>query len=182
MISLLTYLPPGCQRTPPGPIRAGTPPEVVPVTQTDATDAPRILCESLIGRLGTCLENEPYVVPISFVWHEGSIYFHSSADGRKYRTLVENPRVCLEVDEAEFVPDEDPCRLHFDYRSAIAWGRARVVSEDDERLNALRRLCEKYAPGSGERLSAGKVAGYDNLAVIAIDVDALTTRQNPPGE
>jgi len=146
------------------------------------TDPPPILLEGRVGRLGTSREDEPYVVPISFVWHDGIIYFHGSRSGRKMTNLQQNPRVCLEVDESEFVPGDDPCKLHFTYRSAIARGRARLVHDPDERLRALRLLSNKYAPGTGDSLTPGIVAGYENLAVIAIDVDVVTARQDPPKE
>ncbi len=146
----------------------------------DHRHPPRLLREGRIGRLGTCLEGEPYVVPLSFVWHEGTIYFHGSRHGRKMTSLERNPRVCLEVDEAEFAGGEDPCTLHWHYESVIAWGRARVVIDEAERLDALRRLAEKYAPGTGERLTPARISEWKNLAVVAIDTDVVTRKLDPP--
>ena len=51
-----------------------------------------------IGRLG-CVDNgEPYVVPINYVFEDGSIYSHS-LPGRKIDAMRAHPRACLQVDE-----------------------------------------------------------------------------------
>lgn len=51
------------------------------------------------GRLGLCLEGEPYVVPVAYGYAHGKIYFHSAGKGRKLDFIRGNSRVCFEVDE-----------------------------------------------------------------------------------
>jgi hypothetical protein len=51
------------------------------------------------GRLGLCLGNEPYVVPVAYGYEQGVLYFHSAKQGRKIELMNKNNRVCFEVDE-----------------------------------------------------------------------------------
>lgn len=132
-----------------------------------------------IGRLGLCREGEPYVIPISFVYDDGRIFFHGSKEGKKMEFIAANPRVCIEVDEAEFVDVEDPCKLHFNYRSAVAYGKARVLEETGEMLEGLRLLVDKYSPGKGELLTRDRVEDYSDLAVVEISVEEITEKRDP---
>ena len=50
-------------------------------------------------RLGLCLENEPYVVPVAYGYEQGKIYFHSARRGKKLDFIRKNDRVCFQVDE-----------------------------------------------------------------------------------
>jgi len=51
-----------------------------------------------VGRLACARDNQPYVVPIYFVFHRDHIYAFTSL-GQKVEWMRTNPRVCLEVDE-----------------------------------------------------------------------------------
>ena len=60
-----------------------------------------LLSSARYGRLGLSREDQPYVVPMSFVYHEGKIYLHSRGMGRKVQYAAENPRICFQVDHLE---------------------------------------------------------------------------------
>jgi len=138
-----------------------------------------VLRECEVGRLGTCVGGVPYVVPLSFVYDGGRIFFHGSAEGRKMREIAENPRVCFEVDIAEMMPADDPCKFNYRYRSVIASGRARVVKEQSRKAEALRLLVEKYAPGKGKGLTEEKIRGFGNLAVVEITIEDMVGKRSP---
>ncbi|MFC1545076.1 pyridoxamine 5'-phosphate oxidase family protein [Gemmatimonadota bacterium] len=131
------------------------------------------------GHLAMCRDDEPYMVPISFVWNEGRIFFHGSTSGKKMDFISANPRVCFVVQDSELVPGPDPCKLHFSYRSTLAYGFARIVDDIDEQVEALRLLAEKYSPGSGHLMNRQRVESYDDLAIIEMKVDEITSREEP---
>jgi hypothetical protein len=138
-----------------------------------------VLREGEVGRLGTCAGGAPYVVPLSFVYDGGRIFFHGSAEGKKMRDIAENPRVCFEVDIAEMIPADEPCNFNYRYRSVIANGRARIIMEQSRKVEALRLLVEKYAPGKGNRLTEEKVRGFGNLAVVEITIEDMVGKRSP---
>lgn len=104
-----------------------------------------ILDKALYGRLGLALDGQPYVVPVSFVYHRDKVYFHSAPTGRKMATLAANPRVCFQVDdEVTLIARDKGCTMTWHFYSAHVFGRARVVEEADLRLEALQALVSKY--------------------------------------
>jgi nitroimidazol reductase NimA-like FMN-containing flavoprotein (pyridoxamine 5'-phosphate oxidase superfamily) len=132
-----------------------------------------------VGRLGTCVDSEPYVVPLSFVYHEGKILFHGARLGKKMGNIARNPRVCFEVDEGEVIPADEPCNFSYRYRSVIASGMARIIVDPSEMVEAFRFLVEKYAPGKGADLTEERVRSFKNLAVVEIMIDEMVGKKSP---
>ena len=61
----------------------------------------RVLKKYSYGRLGLAFQNESYVVPVSYGYDQGRIFFHSAKQGKKVDFIKNNSRVCFEVDEYE---------------------------------------------------------------------------------
>jgi hypothetical protein len=68
---------------------------VVPISQEECRE---LLKRTTIGRLGCSLNNQPYVVPVSFAYEPEFVYVFSTL-GKKIEWMRQNPKVCLEVDE-----------------------------------------------------------------------------------
>jgi nitroimidazol reductase NimA-like FMN-containing flavoprotein (pyridoxamine 5'-phosphate oxidase superfamily) len=89
-----------------------------------------LLSEKRIGRLGCCVDDEPYVIPINYLFDGVYIYIHS-LPGRKINALRNNPRACLQVDE---IVDA------YNWRSVIAYGNYEEITDADERERILADL------------------------------------------
>jgi nitroimidazol reductase NimA-like FMN-containing flavoprotein (pyridoxamine 5'-phosphate oxidase superfamily) len=144
----------------------------------DKAEVEEMLMGAEVGRLATCVNDEPYVVPLSFVYRDGRIIVHGAAEGRRMENIARNPRVCFEVDEAELMPSDDPCKYNYRYRSVVASGRAMVIEDPGARLEALRLLVEKYAPGKGGMLTPERLRG-SRLALVEIEVYEMVGKRSP---
>jgi nitroimidazol reductase NimA-like FMN-containing flavoprotein (pyridoxamine 5'-phosphate oxidase superfamily) len=138
-----------------------------------------ILLEKLVGRLGTSLNNTPYVVPMNYAYKAGKIYLHTHKDGKKVKDIQANPRVCFEVDDGEMIDAEDPCSFSWSYHSVIANGIARIITDPTEKLAALKIISNKYSFGKGDRLDLKTIEKYKDLWIIEISVDEMTGKKNP---
>jgi len=147
----------------------------------DREEMESFLREVEIGRLGTCVDGKPYVVPLSFAYHKGKIVFHCAKRGKKLDNIAKNPQVCFEVDMGEVILDEKPCRFSVRYKSVIAYGTARVYNDPDKMIEVLRLIVDKYAKkGMSSQLTKEDVLRYENLAVVEITVDEMTGKKSPP--
>ena len=123
-----------------------------------------------------CDDGLPYGVPLSFVLSGNAIYFHCAAEGQKLDNIMHDSRVCLTaVASAQTLPD----RFSVRYESAMAFGTAHIVYGEDERIAALRRLCQKYAPQKTEE----ELAAYMNTlivhtTVIRLDVEYISGKSS----
>lgn len=59
-----------------------------------------ILASTRLGRLACVRENQPYIVPIYFVYDEHYLYSFTTL-GQKIEWMRANPLVCVELDEVE---------------------------------------------------------------------------------
>jgi nitroimidazol reductase NimA-like FMN-containing flavoprotein (pyridoxamine 5'-phosphate oxidase superfamily) len=146
----------------------------------DKKEIEEILTHATIGRLGTCANGEPYVVPLIFAYNNGKIVFHCSKKGKKLNNIVENSRVCFEVDSGMIIPNEKACGFSVNYKSVIAYGNAIIQNDPHKMLEALRQLTEKYASKeAGNQLTLDIVSSYDSLAVVEIKVHDMKGKKNP---
>ena len=65
----------------------------------DPDEMQRLLKKYSHGRLGLAFQNEPYVVPVSYGYDQGRIFFHSDKQGKKVDFMRRNNKLCFEVDE-----------------------------------------------------------------------------------
>jgi nitroimidazol reductase NimA-like FMN-containing flavoprotein (pyridoxamine 5'-phosphate oxidase superfamily) len=138
-----------------------------------------ILRENDVGRLATSVDDQPYVIPINYVYFDGKVFFHSHKDGAKMRNISKNPRVCFEVDSGEIVKSEKPCDYAWKYLSVIVRGKASLISDPGRRLMVLKRLSDKYARGKGKMLTAEDLEKNPQLVLVEINVDEMTGKKSP---
>lgn len=88
----------------------------------------------------------PYVVPMNFGYSDGCLILHGAMGGKRLRILSENPKVCFQVAlNTEVVRDEsNPAEFSMKYRSVTGFGTARIISEIEEKREALKILMHHY--------------------------------------
>ena len=117
-------------------------------------------------------EGYPYAVPVSFVYEDGKIYFHStSSTSHKIDSIVKNPRVsfCVVLQD-QIVPQE----FNTLYRSAIAFGKARILSEADDIKHGIMCILNKYSKDYIDSGLAYRDAEDGNFCVVEIEIEHMT--------
>lgn len=51
-----------------------------------------------ILRLGLCVENQPYIIPVNYGYLDKQFFVHCAKEGRKLDMIALNPNVCIEID------------------------------------------------------------------------------------
>ena len=116
----------------------------------------------------------PYAVPISFVYDDGKLYFHSAMSGHK----VDAIRAC---NKASFcVIDQDcvkPAEYTTYFRSVIAFGSIHIVEDETEKLKMARILGNRYNPHQEEALQKELEHGLNRMLAIRFDIEHLTGKE-----
>ncbi len=84
-----------------------------------------------------------YGIPISYVLEGEHLYFHGAPEGFKLESLALDDRVSFCVVGATKVA---PRQFSTAYESVIVFGRIASVTDEPERIHALRLLSAKYSP------------------------------------
>ncbi|NCC57309.1 MAG: pyridoxamine 5'-phosphate oxidase family protein [Synergistales bacterium] len=118
-------------------------------------------------------EGYPYAVPLSYVYFNNRIYFHSAKAGHKMDAITRDPRVSFAVVDEDTIVSKEYTTY---FRSAIAFGRARIA-EGEERLEAFRALVEKYSGDQPEEARHREIAGCTQAVIVAVDVEHITGKE-----
>jgi len=113
----------------------------------------------------------PYAVPLSFAYEDGAIYFHAATAGHKLDALGRSDKVSFCVIAADDVV-QSAFTTHF--RSAVVFGRARVVTDDAQKRRALECLARKYSPDYLEAADAEIDGSWKRTCVIELVVEHMT--------
>lgn len=132
-----------------------------------ASEARALFEESSFGHLACHHQKELYLVPISYLYVDDTIYSHSEP-GRKIDLMRKNPEVCVQVDKVQDF---------YHWKSAIAWGKFEEL-HDDEAARAMRMLIMKMNQASelGSSLALDMTAQIESAIIYKIKVKSITGR------
>ena len=109
-----------------------------------------ILEKATAGTLALLGDNDyPYAVPISYVYHEGKLYFHSALAGHKVDAIRKCDKASFCVIEQD---DVQPKKYTTFFRSVIAFGRIHIIEDEQEKLETARMLGNRYNPSEAIEL------------------------------
>ena len=143
--------------------------------QLSEAESVALLKKATSGTLALLGDNGyPYAVPISYVYSEGKLYFHSALSGHK----VDAIRNC---DKASFCviakDDVQPEKFTTFFRSVIAFGRIHIIEDEVEKLKTARMLGNRYNPNHEEALQKELENGLPRMLMIRFDIEHLTGKE-----
>ena len=116
----------------------------------------------------------PYAVPISYVYNEGKIYFHSALNGHKVDAIRKYDKASFCVIEQD---DVQPEKYTTFFRSVIAFGRIHIIEDEKEKLEIVRMLGNRYNPNQDDALQKEIESGLSRLLAIRFDIEHLTGKE-----
>ena len=117
----------------------------------------------------------PYAVPLSFVYSDGKIFFHSAASGHKIDAVKRSPKASFCVIARDDVLPEKYTTL---FKSVIVFGKTRILTDENEIYAAITRLAEKYNPSdSAENRRAAIEKDKAGLCMIELDIEHMSGKE-----
>src|ERR1700689_5360023 len=108
----------------------------------------QILDEGFLCHVGFAIEGQPFVIPTSYGRVDASLYIHGSAASRMLRQMKDGVAVCVTVTLLDgLVLARSIFNHSMNYRSGMVLGKATLVDDPEEKLEALRLLSEHILPG-----------------------------------
>ncbi len=134
-----------------------------------------ILRKATAGVLSLCgADGMPYGVPLSHVYHDGKLYFHSALVGHKIDLIRENANACFTV----IAKDEiHPERFTTYFQSVIAQGKIRIVEDEEDKFRILKILGRRCNPDDEEALAKELKSGASRCHALEMTIESLTGKQ-----
>ena len=143
--------------------------------QLSDAEAVGILERATSGTLALLGDNGyPYAVPISYVYDDGKLFFHSALSGHKVDAIrgCEKASFCV-TSQDDVVPE----KYTTEYRSVIAFGRIHIIEDEEEKMAAARMLGNRYNPNQDEALQKEIESGLSRMLAIRFDIEHLTGKE-----
>ena len=143
--------------------------------QLSEEESVAILKKATAGTLALLGDNDyPYAVPLSYVYQEGRIYFHSALVGHKVDAIRKCDKASFCVIEQD---DVQPEKYTTFFRSVIAFGRIHIIEDEHEKLETARMLGNRYNPNHDEALQKEIEGGLSRMLMIRFDIEHLTGKE-----
>jgi nitroimidazol reductase NimA-like FMN-containing flavoprotein (pyridoxamine 5'-phosphate oxidase superfamily) len=156
----------------------------------------KILDEGMVCHVGFSTDEQPFVIPTLYARIGDAIYFHGSAASRMLRGISGGtkqetdknvcptlPNVCLTVTLTDGIVLARSVFNHsMNYRSVVALGKATLVDEPQEKLEALRAFTEKILPKRWDdaRQPNEKELKATNILRLPLTEASAKVRVGPP--
>ena len=143
--------------------------------QLSEEEAIELLRHATSGVLSVIDENGyPYGVPISYVYDDNKLYFHSAVKGHKIDAIHYSDKATFTI----ICKDEiHPETFTTYFRSVICYGRVRIIEDATDKYNALFLLGKHYSPDDEQALEAEIKKEENHVAVIEFSIEHITGKE-----
>lgn len=135
------------------------------ITITDPAQIEEIILKCPYCTVGiTDQQGNPYLIPMNFAYHDGTIYLHSGAEGSKVEMVTRHPQVCIsfcEGHELVYMHKQMACSYSMKSRSVMCRGKVRFIEDMDEKRRTLDILMKQYTDNE---------CGYSEPAVRSVKI------------
>jgi len=143
----------------------------------------QVLDAGKICHVGFSLEEQPYVLPMSYGRLDDKLLLHGSVASRMMKNLADGLRCCVTVTHFDgLVYARSTFNSSMNYRSVMVFGTARLITDPDEKRTGIQALVDHLMPGrrADLRKSTPKELNATSLLVLPIETFSVKSRTGPP--
>ncbi len=142
-----------------------------------------ILDAGYICHVGFVIDGQPFVIPTGYARFGDQLYIHGSAASRMLRSASEGIDICVTVTIVDgFVLARSVFHHSMNYRSVVALGKARMVTDPEEKRAALRCFTNHIVAGRWEEARQPNDQELKATSVLALPLEEVSAkvRVGPP--
>ena len=142
-----------------------------------------ILDEGYICHVGFVVDGQPFVIPTGYARFGDQLYIHGSAASRMLRSAGGGVDVCVTVTLVDgFVLARSVFHHSMNYRSVVVLGKARLVTDPEEKRAALRCFTYHIVQGRWEEARQPTDQELKATSVLALPLEEVSAkvRTGPP--
>jgi uncharacterized protein len=145
--------------------------------QYDHATIHTLLDAAVLCHVSYVIDGQPYCTPTLF-WREGSrLFWHGSSASRMLRNLSDGEPACLTVTHLDsLVLARCGFNHSADYRSVMAFGRARLIEDEAEKERALVMMVDRLFPGRTAQLRQSTRQEIKATAVLYMDIEKASAK------
>lgn len=135
----------------------------------------QILRSTTSGVLSLCGEDmQPYGVPLSHVYDNGKLYFHSALSGHKVDLIRQNSNASFTVIAKDEIHPETYTTY---FQSVITFGKIRIVDNEAEKRHILEILGRRCNSSNEVSLNEEIKKGFNRCLALEMTIERMTGKQ-----
>lgn len=136
----------------------------------------KIIDQCLVAHVGFFDQGRPIVMPMACARDGDSMLIHGARKGRITEASAEE-KVCITMTLVDaLIYARSIFHSSMNYRSAIVFGTAQVITDADEHLAALRTLSERLMPGRWNEVRAPLPKELKATQVLRVPMDSASAK------
>jgi nitroimidazol reductase NimA-like FMN-containing flavoprotein (pyridoxamine 5'-phosphate oxidase superfamily) len=144
--------------------------------RTDRAELYAVLDAGLICHLGVIIDGSPVVLPTGYGRAGDTLYLHGSSANRSL-LAADSRDVCVTVTHLDGMVCARAIFHHsMNYRSAVVFGTARLVTDDAAKLAGLKAVTEQLVPGRWAEARPPNRKELAATAVLALPLDEASVK------
>ena len=148
----------------------------------DKAQVHAILDEGRICHVGFVLDGQPFVIPTGYARRGDTLYIHGSAASRMVRESSSGIPISVTVTLLDgFVLARSAFHHSMNYRSVVILGRARLVTDADEKMEALRSFTNHIVAGRWEEVRQPTPTEMKATSVLALALEEVSAKVRAGG-
>lgn len=136
-----------------------------------------ILDEGLVCHVAFQMDNQPFIIPTGYCRVDNTIYLHGSVGSHFFMQMAKGIPVCVSVTMLDgLVLARSIFNHSMNYRSVVAFGKTRLVTEDAERWLAAEKFSEHVIPGRWDDARQPKANEMKKTMFIAVEIEEASVK------
>lgn len=141
-----------------------------------------ILDAGVMAHVGYVIDGQPFVTPTAY-WREGrTLYWHGAAASRMLATVADGAPVCVTVSFLDgFIVGRSGIMHSLNYRSVMAFGRARLVEDPAAKRAAMEAFIDRLYAGRPAKLRPTTDAELAQIALVEMEIEEASAKVKATG-
>jgi nitroimidazol reductase NimA-like FMN-containing flavoprotein (pyridoxamine 5'-phosphate oxidase superfamily) len=136
-----------------------------------------ILDEAFVCHVGFTIDEQPFVIPTAYARDGDRLLIHGSAASRMMRAMAWETDVCVTVTLVDgLVLARSAFHHSMNYRSVVIFGKAKLVSDDAEKMNALKAFTEHIVPNRWSEIRPPNEKELKATTVLALSLEEASAK------
>jgi nitroimidazol reductase NimA-like FMN-containing flavoprotein (pyridoxamine 5'-phosphate oxidase superfamily) len=131
-----------------------------------------ILDAAMVAHIAYVIDGQPFCTPTGFWREDDRLYWHGSSASRMIRNQSAGVPVCVTATHLDaIVLARSGFHHSVNYRSVMAFGTARLVTDEAEKSRALDGFVDRFFPGRSKELRPANAQEIKATSFVVMPID-----------
>lgn len=137
----------------------------------------KILDEGFVCHVGFTIDEQPFVIPTGYARVGDNLIVHGSSASRMMRALGWENEICVTVTLIDgLVLARSAFHHSMNYRSVVIFGKAKLITVEQEKLEALKALTEHLVPNRWREIRPPNELELKATTVLSLPIEEASAK------